>query len=277
MRLERWALPALLLCCQRAAFAGDPDALPHPRLDFGGELNKYTDNGVLPADRNIEASVFAQLGSRVARDLTLAGGVEVFRNFGLINPRFNVESYWHAAGPLDLYARVAATAAPSDKQFLPQWEATLAADLQIAGPLTLLAQGSHRYYTSNQGSSVEILQPGLRLELGAWTAEARAAFGFLRAGLGDPGTSQTGTGKLTWAIRPDLSVWLGGSGGREAQHSRGGVLAIAPVRSVFAGTRFALDPKWAMRVDLTFEGRDGVTGAAGYLRAAAALAWTRTF
>ena len=60
---------------------------PRFRLDFGGGLDRYADNGSQAAQRYTEGGAFAQLGYQVARDLVVASGVEYFHYFGRDNIR----------------------------------------------------------------------------------------------------------------------------------------------------------------------------------------------
>ena len=192
MPLERAALLAFLLASAPLVAPAEEMVGPRTRVDVGGDLDVYADNGPVPANRLLEGRLFGQIGRRLTKDFTLAGGLEGARYFGLVNGRANLESYWHALSRLDLYGRVASALAPAGSQFLPQWEGTLGAEVPVIGPLTLTLLGSHRYYTANQGNLVDSIQPGLRLDLGVWTLEGHGVFGWLRPNLGDPSSSATG-------------------------------------------------------------------------------------
>ena len=72
----------------------------------------------------------------------------------------------------------------------------------------------------------------------------------------------------------DTRAWLGGTYGREAQYSRGGLLAVEPVIAGLVGVGWPLDDRSALRLDGVVERRDGVIGVPGYLRFSTSVAWT---
>lgn len=218
--------------------------------------------GEPPVDCNVDVNAFAQLSHRFFRDPSVGTGGEVFRSFGLVNPRFNGEAYWHAAGPLDLYARIAGNAAPPDKQFLPNWQALVGGELTIVGPFQFLLQLEHRRYTISSGINVEIVQPGLLYHFGSASLEGKAAIEFLRPGLGDSSNTLVGIGRF--------------DGSRRTVHP-GGFLAVAGVSGIFAGVRFPIAPSWALRVDLTGELRNHAPTAPAYEGLSTSFAFTHKF
>ena len=258
-----------------AAIAAPPR--PRFRLDFGGGLDRYGDNGSQPAERHTEEAAFAQLGYRVAEDLAVASGVEYFYYFGRTNLRLNAETYWHARGGLDLNARLAVTAAEASRQFLPRWELGGGAEIHLAGPVTLLAQYKHRNYAANQGVDVEVVQPGVRIEIGRFAGEAQAVVALVRPGIGDDSVLASAIARLGWTFSDSVSGWIGASSGKEAQLSPGGLLTTPAVRAVFAGARSALGESWALRLDFIFEAREGAAAVPGYLKAGVSLGTTYKF
>jgi YaiO family outer membrane protein len=213
------------------------------RIDLGAMFDDYHPANSTVVQRGHEQTGYAQLGRRINKDLTVAGGAEYSHQFGLVDWRFNGEAYWAVRDDVMLNVRGAVT---PEAEVLSNWDALIGAEWQAYETATGLISIKTSDYDAE---SIVTFAPGVRVG-STITAEARIFYTISDV---NPNT-RAGMVKFSTRVAERWQPYVLGSYGEENQPPVG----VAKTASVAAGTSVTLTRAWSLRLDSLYEWRENI-------------------
>ncbi len=213
------------------------------RIDVGAMFDDYHPASSTVVQRGHEQTGYAQIGRRITKDVTLAGGAEYSHQFGLVDWRFNGEAYWTARDNLMINVRGAIT---PEAEVLSNWDALIGADWQAYD----MAAGLIAVKTSDYDAErIVTFAPGVRVG-STITAEARIFYTISDVNA----DTRAGMIKFSTRVAERWQPYVLGSYGEENQPPVG----VAKTASVAAGTLVTLTRAWSLRLDSLYEWREAI-------------------